>query len=131
MGVLTVSHIVIHAINAMDHELHKMKLKAIATIMESRRTHVEWAEWFEKHPNDAESKYLGNEAFHKNIIDEYDNVLKVLESVTLLESLIQKVLNIDLGIPPSNDGPFASERDEGYRESLKEIQSMLKNGLVY
>jgi len=52
--------------------------KAIATIEDSRRTHVEWRDWLNKYPNDQRAVTAGDAQHHIRCIAEYDHVLKVL-----------------------------------------------------
>lgn len=47
-----------------------------------RKTHIQWAEYFEKHP-DIEGAYIGTGEWdsaekHRDLVQQYDNVLNVL-----------------------------------------------------
>lgn len=54
--------------------------QAIAVIEDSRETHVDWARWLEKHPDDPRAKDVGDAQFHRECIQRYDFVLSVLKS---------------------------------------------------
>ena len=61
--------------------------RAIAIVEDSRRTHVEWAEWQEATPNwqsQVEPTSPGEPAHHRRCISEYDEVLSVLRRVAPL-----------------------------------------------
>jgi len=56
--------------------------KAIDDIAKMRKTHIQWAEYFEKHP-DIEGAYIGTGEWdsaekHRDLVQQYDNVLNVL-----------------------------------------------------
>jgi hypothetical protein len=57
--------------------------KAIAIIEDSRRTHVEWAEWQEATPDwqaHVEPTSPGEPEHHRRAIADYDHVLSVLRA---------------------------------------------------
>lgn len=57
--------------------------RAIAIIEDSRRTHVEWAEWQEATPDwrsKVEPSSPGEPEHHRRCIAEYDHVLAVLRA---------------------------------------------------
>jgi len=59
--------------------------KAITDIEKMRKTHIQWAEYFEKHP-DIERAYIGTGEWdsakeHRNLVKQYDNVLNILKSL--------------------------------------------------
>ncbi len=54
--------------------------KAIAIIEDSRRTHVEWAEWLERSPLRREDGHVGDLDHHRRCIADYDHVLAVLRA---------------------------------------------------
>uniref|UniRef100_A0A6M3IXS5 Uncharacterized protein n=1 Tax=viral metagenome TaxID=1070528 RepID=A0A6M3IXS5_9ZZZZ len=64
--------------------MKKDKIKiAINDIEKMRRTHIQWAEYFEKYP-DIEKKYIetgewDNAKEHRNLVKQYDNVLNILK----------------------------------------------------
>lgn len=58
---------------------------AIERIKKSRLSHQLWVEYFEEHP-ELESEYeitVGSKERNLRVIEEYDNVLLVLESTRL------------------------------------------------
>lgn len=57
--------------------------RAIAIVEDSRRTHVEWAEWQEATPDwksKVEPSSPGEPEHHRRCISEYDHVLSVLRA---------------------------------------------------
>jgi len=59
--------------------------KAINDIDKMRKTHIQWAEYFEKYP-DIEKKYIAtndwdNAEIHRDLIQQYDNVLNILNNL--------------------------------------------------
>lgn len=56
--------------------------KAIETIEKSKQTHIEWLAFFEKNPvlqGSTEYKHLGDIEHHKKCIEEYNQVISLLE----------------------------------------------------
>jgi len=56
--------------------------KAIIDIEKMRKTHVQWAEYFEKYP-DIEKEYIKTNEWdsakiHRELVQQYNNVLNVL-----------------------------------------------------
>ncbi len=52
--------------------------KAIEIIKASRKTHVDWAEYFEKNPTHEqwpENKNIGDAKFHRECITRYDEAI--------------------------------------------------------
>lgn len=56
---------------------------AIATVRSSRKTHVDWLEWYERHPEEElkHGAIAGDAKHHREAIAGYDQVISVLESV--------------------------------------------------
>lgn len=60
-------------------------LQSIADMEWMRKSHVDWAEYFEKHP-DIEKEYVAtgewsSAAQHRDIIAKYDNVIQLLKTL--------------------------------------------------
>jgi hypothetical protein len=65
----------------VSSDIDKAVDKAIATIEDSRKTHVEWRDFLNRHPDHPHVKSVGDSQHHIQCIAEYDNVLKVLRSI--------------------------------------------------
>lgn len=51
---------------------------AVAIVLDSRRTHLEWARHLERHPEDAAASSVGDAVWHRECVENYDLVLAVL-----------------------------------------------------
>jgi hypothetical protein len=72
--------------------------QAIIDIEHFNKTHIDWAEYFEKNP-EKEKEYLETGEWssakeHREIVSKYGNVLKILEAVHSNTSDESKVLHI-------------------------------------
>jgi hypothetical protein len=57
--------------------------KAIATVEDSRRSHLSWIAWYEQHPEDepAHKETCGDNEWHRRCVEGYDHVLHALRAV--------------------------------------------------
>jgi len=67
----------------------KNVLKAIDDITKMRKTHIQWAEYFEKYPN-IERKHIETGEWHsakehRDLVKQYDNVLNVLTGILTIK----------------------------------------------
>lgn len=61
---------------------------AIAAIESSRATHLDWAQWFEAHPDEEakHSRTIHGAAEQRKIVAEYDNVLMCLRAFRAMQA---------------------------------------------
>ena len=61
----------------------EMSLDAvIAQLKYQRETHTDWADWFEKHPEDPRAvQQFGDAAFHRRVESNYTRMIDFLEGL--------------------------------------------------
>lgn len=67
-------------VTVVNDEINDELNWAIGKLMEHRQTHVEWRDWFRKHPDDPRKESLGDADFHNETVQTYNMLIAVAEA---------------------------------------------------
>lgn len=73
--------------NPTNEEMNEALSWGIETLEGHRQTHVEWRDWFRKHPDDPRQESLGDADFHNETVQTYNSVLAVLKMMLEVEAV--------------------------------------------
>lgn len=65
--------------NPTDEEMNEVLRWAKDQLTAHRLTHVEWRDWFRKHPDDPRMEALGDADFHNEAVQNYNVLLGIIE----------------------------------------------------